>query len=779
MASLHRSTVVSAGFAALALHLVAGCAARQPQVSISDPAIFTALHLRAAQVSLATQSGRPGNTLADMDRYLRTPASDYESKQLRMDEMLDATQRGRAVAQSVLSRLSVELDLLSNLADDLVPEEEDSESEPDNETDDDAGAGDTERAEALNQAIKDLSARVGELAANPVAASADSPFDMVDRAQDFYTTVLHKSLRNFGTDSHIVPPAQTLAILQAYEKLSVARGTLAAAEERYAQALTRSAQSHPNRRDGAEAALRAAYRLATTSDLPSPAPQSKAGAGAAQAETQPPNSGDTTASEQAATPVSPTVAPQVAMGVPTRGSVLADSAMAIQDRSTPFISNFVTESLSIDGLKQGMSTEPLQAPPPQWRFTGDRETNEAARKAFEAAEAAAKAQKDTAAAQEKTAQAQEKAALARRDAAKAETETAAQQLKKVETEIIKTGEVTRESDRQEHAQTESWYAKLLEASAKLDAPPEYSPEVAAAHDALKAAIAEMQKATSEFNCVVGTQRKSITGPFVTSPPPAGERLIVLLFQAHVQRGLAPNHMVGLRAQVTGATRDCCSKARDCCPDQQDKVRILRLHPTRNYDREDTLFAEQISEQLLLNVSGRFGSSVNGDVARELASEAAEKQRFMSRIPKVASWADAANREFGWDFYPNNLTVRRRAPLSRVPGIVYGPAARTFEVVAHLDPGARDCAVYLIVPTDMTSITLELSMTTADIDQRLFGGSERQLGANHTVVIPLPKFHSAEWKANLGSLSADLTGALVLNHSPASTSETKTAERSRN
>lgn len=730
------------GLAAAMLFAIAGCASREPRAGISDPAVFTALHLRAAQTSLAAQSTQTGNTVGDMDRYLRIPESDYQSKRLRMDAMLDTNQRSRAVAQAVLSRLSVDIELLAKSIEaadgsagkddgDAKPdgEKSTSETESKNRATKDNKSDKPDRVAELNEAIKELGTKIDELAKLATTTASDSPFDTVDRAQDFYTTVLHKSLRNFGVDSHVVPAAETYAVLEASEKLAIARANFAAAETRLNAAIEREKAKGSPERVGAIAELQAAYKRTTDTEIPKPssgsdsAPKPGASAGAATA-----SASSASVPPLQAVVVNPTP-PSGGSGGTAWDPVAIIGAFENSKPHAPMIEVPKQEAPKPDDPKKTPNAVEIH------------QADQAAQKAREAAE-----------------KAREAAEKARDAAATAEAKTAAELVKKAEAEL-KVKELALRTDAQDHAQQLEWFANVREAAKAVDAKPGESAEVRDARKMFALAASEVTLATDRFNAVVAAQRGNlndgVSEKFSASGTVLqdGRRLVVLLLQAHIDRGLAPNHMVGLRARITEAKAGSDSV-------NSSEIRIVRLHPTRNYDREDALFAEQLSEQILLSAAGRFGESANGAAARQLATESAEKQRYLSRIPKVASWADASKREFGWDFYPNNLNVKRRGPLARSAGLVYGPAARNFEVVAHIDPGARDCAVYAIVPCNVTSITLEVETITADLSSPW--SSARDVASKHgCVTVPLPPFNPAEWKASVGVLASDVTGGYVL------------------
>lgn len=780
-----------AGLAGVLLVAVAGCAKRQPSASLSHPAVFTTLHLRAAETSLAGSGGTRGGVRGDMDRYLRTSASTYDANRLRIDAMLDTNQQTRAIAQAVLSQFSLELNLLKSgiggnglpMPDEIPGPVEPSDPvdpaaaaadgdtpggdgtpAPNGAPDGDAAASAQQRMAALETSIKRLMNRLDAFEAINAAAATDSPFDMVDRAHDLYTTALHKSLRGFGVDSHLLPVGGTERLLYASEDLAAAHATLAAAEAELARVI--AAQKPPSPKVGQEALLRVTQQMVTGTASPA-APPSNPGAPSGASGSSP--SGGTASAPPA--PSSPGTPPTV-----------VNTTTVATGTPPPSVSGFGALSQQPDVPPRGTPGTPPPADTPT-----QADINRLAKEAAEAQKAAEEARV-------KAEEARLKSETKRDEAAAKELETAKARLKVLEEEA-KLKKLALEEAEQKHDHALTWYTKLEGVAAAADAPRAENPAIRAATDRVTAAKHKVQRKTDAYNEAVSQARQNPTAygelPGDGGTPTCGQqRLVVLLLQAHVHRGLAANTMVGVRAQLTEveSNKACTCPKKTCacsggstagkdkpctcsalCPSD---VRTIRLHPTRNYDREDAAFAELISEQLMLDVAGRMSSEVEAGLARQMASEAAEKRRFLSRIPKLASWADAGTNTFGWDFYPSNPTIRRRGPLKRSAGIVYGPAGRQYEIVAHLDPGARDCAAYLIVPACATSLTFQLSTETARLDYALSTIKVRDDGMptradkdGRIMKVPLPPYSAAEQRVMLGTVVGDATGAVPTSEVP--------------
>ena len=207
-------------FAIGAVLVSAGCA-QPPKVGIGDPAVFTALHWRAAQESLHADSGKHASAIDDMNRYFRTPADDYSTTKLRMDVMLDSTQRRQSIAQAVASSLALNLAFAASQS---TPAPSSAAACTNTGTSGSGSKGasatsegksattegeSTQPAKATPSVVDAIKALAEQLAKqSDETTAADSPFDMIDRAFDFYYAYLLKQLRLYGIDSRVLPQEQ-------------------------------------------------------------------------------------------------------------------------------------------------------------------------------------------------------------------------------------------------------------------------------------------------------------------------------------------------------------------------------------------------------------------------------------------------------------------------------------------------------------------------------------------------------------------------------------------
>lgn len=219
---------------------------------------------------------------------------------------------------------------------------------------------------------------------------------------------------------------------------------------------------------------------------------------------------------------------------------------------------------------------------------------------------------------------------------------------------------------------------------------------------------------------------------------AGNRLVLVLFQSHVFPGNLPNTWTGVRIKITGASGESRSYA-------AADVKVIRLHPTHTYDVDQVTSGESAQRAFALAGSARGsmpGVGVGVDTNAQGAEEEQERRKFLTRITKVASFADAGEHAFGFNFYPSNVEVRKRyIPL----GFLITGQATTYDTKAYLEGGARDCAAILVVPRDMTSFTCKVRSVWGQID----GGAERgetDPNAGKDFVVTLPKWTALELAA---------------------------------
>ncbi|MHC5115125.1 MAG: hypothetical protein ACYTGP_11945 [Planctomycetota bacterium] len=220
---------------------------------------------------------------------------------------------------------------------------------------------------------------------------------------------------------------------------------------------------------------------------------------------------------------------------------------------------------------------------------------------------------------------------------------------------------------------------------------------------------------------------------MTGVPPS-HRLIVLYVQVHVEPGTGANNMVGLRLQITDAE--------GAAPED---VRVVRLHPTRNYDVDSVAFAEDLSQSLRLALHATAPSQAGDatvDADRGASLEAAERRRFLSRIGKTGSFASATERTFGWNFYPSNLEVVKPNALEAIGGWLFG-TPRAYNVRGTLEAGGRDCMAVLVVPTGLESFTCEASYVHAALNPDGVPGKPKPEPITGTMTVELPPYHPME------------------------------------
>lgn len=208
-----------------------------------------------------------------------------------------------------------------------------------------------------------------------------------------------------------------------------------------------------------------------------------------------------------------------------------------------------------------------------------------------------------------------------------------------------------------------------------------------------------------------------------------DRLVLLTFQVHVDPGTKPNMMTGVRLRVvaTSCVKDRAQSERWHDRDGSVPVDVLRLHPTRSYDIESQGFAELASRLVSLGIDAAPANApaASASARRERAEEYRERRRFLSRLTKVASYADATTGEFGWNFYPTNLTTVRRSPMAVLVDFLTFQTRSAVQVDAFLEGGARDCAVWLLVPRSVKWIELEVEHVVASVDPAASDRRERR------------------------------------------------------
>lgn len=233
------------------------------------------------------------------------------------------------------------------------------------------------------------------------------------------------------------------------------------------------------------------------------------------------------------------------------------------------------------------------------------------------------------------------------------------------------------------------------------------------------------------------------------------RLVFLYIPVHVDTGTRPNTMVALRLTVTSATlRDGQPRAEPqsdwgSSQNAADLVKIVRVHPTRFYDIDSTLYGNELNQALSL--SGKASAplqvaTLSGAVTATQSLDAEQRLKFLSRMGKQTSFCDAPNHTFGWNFYPTNVRVVTPNFFELVGDTLFGRPSQ-YKVRATLDGGARDCMVTLVVPNNLGSLQLRVQNLIAEVDPDGIPGSLQPLpletGKSDMLTVSFPAYRSEE------------------------------------
>lgn len=162
------------------------------------------------------------------------------------------------------------------------------------------------------------------------------------------------------------------------------------------------------------------------------------------------------------------------------------------------------------------------------------------------------------------------------------------------------------------------------------------------------------------------------------------RFIYAYIQVSVQSGTKPNCMTGVRIKLSDK-------------DISNGVKIIRVHPTRYYDLDSVAYGDSQNYSAMLSGNGTVGATpVTVSGTKNSSAQGEERQHFMNRIGKIASFVDAPNGVFGWDFYPSNQHVSKLNPFLVLLNLFAG-IPKLYNTESYLEGGGRDCFVYFLVP----------------------------------------------------------------------------------
>lgn len=232
----------------------------------------------------------------------------------------------------------------------------------------------------------------------------------------------------------------------------------------------------------------------------------------------------------------------------------------------------------------------------------------------------------------------------------------------------------------------------------------------------------------------------------TPPIPTRPRLLMLMFDVSVTPGTEADVMAGVRWTVWGGSKGDLPPYDD--PDlwgndhqamvpsawhrsahrirefrtrlaesgNPAECQILRAHPRRMYDFVRQDFRERNSAYVAAEPAA--AATPAGPAARA-GSDTDRLQRLPLRVTKVGGFVDSATNTFGWDFYPSNA---RRDPwrglVAESMNFFFGQPANVPKY--YLEGGARECVVYLMVPSDWKWIVLQRRSFRATVAVDAFG-----------------------------------------------------------
>jgi hypothetical protein len=217
----------------------------------------------------------------------------------------------------------------------------------------------------------------------------------------------------------------------------------------------------------------------------------------------------------------------------------------------------------------------------------------------------------------------------------------------------------------------------------------------------------------------------------------GSRLLLVVFQTHVFQGNVRDVWTGTRIKITSAGPNEHYRAAD--------VKVIRLHPTHTYDVDQVTFGQSAQRSFALAGQGTASVPTLGigvSAQAQGAEEEQERQKYLSRISKTASFADAGENMFGFNFYPSNVRVDR----TYIPfGLLFTGQATTYATHGYLESGGRDCAAILVVPRGLKSFTCKVRSVWGKIDDGIERG-ETDGNAGREFVVTLPDWNGLELAA---------------------------------
>lgn len=225
---------------------------------------------------------------------------------------------------------------------------------------------------------------------------------------------------------------------------------------------------------------------------------------------------------------------------------------------------------------------------------------------------------------------------------------------------------------------------------------------------------------------ISTGTRNSVDPIAFAAPSQEQKQLLLSVQTHLDPGTKPSYYAGVLVSVVavldkdGVPIVHAPFVHEIGTDGEHtakrlsraSVHILHVHPTHTYDLDETNYVRSLRNAIRLtgeitgpDVTG--GADISHDTADDLGRE------FYSRIAKQASFVNANEKIFGWNFYPSNLQLRKRGLLHSFLASLIGDS-ESYDIDSSLEGGARDCAVFISVPANASYLTLRVGYSYAGI-----------------------------------------------------------------
>lgn len=145
---------------------------------------------------------------------------------------------------------------------------------------------------------------------------------------------------------------------------------------------------------------------------------------------------------------------------------------------------------------------------------------------------------------------------------------------------------------------------------------------------------------------------------------------------------------------------------------RQSVQILHVHPTSTYDLDETNYAQTLETAMRLSAD-ITAPNVGANAQKDTQTRSRLAREFLSRVAKQASYVSANEKIFGWNFYPSNLQIRKRGLFQLAMSSLVGDS-ESYDVDSTLEGGARDCAVFISVPTNARYLKLAIGYRYATL-----------------------------------------------------------------